>query len=232
MSIHSVKRSSSSRGWPTLLVPPTYEDFHDELDRPFLNVDNSRPIIQPMQPKIVERPRTSTLAPPKLKKAPSIMDMLGPPTTTNKPKAPRDPNLEKHNVMKRNMSVAKVLVSWDISLFSANANQLRTLLNYGDRSEYTYYIILTCLLLSLSLQLISGITLIVSEKFDLEDEDWSEYLNNAVVIQVFFIVIINVFISGFGVNVMSIKQFMDNKIRKEQTINFVNTTSIIARNHK
>lgn len=54
------------------------------------------------------------------------------------------------NTLKRNMTIAKGFM--DISLLSANANQLRSLLRFGDSKEATYYIILTGLLISLTLQ--------------------------------------------------------------------------------
>ena len=62
----------------------------------------------------------------------------------------RPPKPVDVNVMKRNMSVAKGFM--DISLLSANANQLRNLFSFGDSSSYNYYVILTGLLLSLILQ--------------------------------------------------------------------------------
>lgn len=142
-----------------------------------------------------------------------ILKAISPPPLVKKP--PRDPKLKKPNLMKRHMSIAKGFM--DISLFGANANQLRILLSFGDRDNYTHYVILASLLISLTVQLISGITLIVKEKFDLEDE-WSHYLNNVIVIQVFFIVLINVFLTGFGVSLISKEELVLIELRKNQTL--------------
>ncbi|XP_076060461.1 ninjurin-1-like [Oratosquilla oratoria] len=107
------------------------------------------------------------------------------------------------NIMKRNMSIAKGFM--DISLLSANANQLRHLLNFGNDYENTYYVIFTGLILSILLQLATGVILILKERFDIsvfEHKSQAELLNNITICFVFLILIINIFVSSLGVEVM------------------------------
>ena len=55
-------------------------------------------------------------------------------------------------------------------------------------------------------QLVTGILLIIKERFDLNKEDdheWCDRLNNLTVMFVFIILIVNVFVSSFGVDIMS-----------------------------
>ncbi|XP_064100423.1 ninjurin-2-like [Macrobrachium nipponense] len=106
------------------------------------------------------------------------------------------------NVMKRNMSVAKGFM--DISLISANANQLKNLLNNGDTSSASYYFVFTGIIASLAIQITTGVLLIVNERFNINDEDdkeWCDRLNDISVCLIFLVVVINVFVSSFGVSV-------------------------------
>lgn len=100
------------------------------------------------------------------------------------------------------MSVAKGFM--DISLISANANQLKNLLNNGDNSGASYYFVLTGIIASLAIQITTGVLLIVKERFNINDEDdkeWSDRLNDISVCLIFLVVAINVFVSSFGVSV-------------------------------
>ncbi|XP_042216590.1 ninjurin-1-like [Homarus americanus] len=106
------------------------------------------------------------------------------------------------NVMKRNMTIAKGFL--DISLLSANANQLRNVLNFGDTDSSTFYVVAIGIVVSLILQVLAGIILIVGERFDLNDkdhDDWSDRLNTIVMCIIFVVLLVNVFISSFGVDV-------------------------------
>ncbi|KAK8733475.1 hypothetical protein OTU49_006314 [Cherax quadricarinatus] len=106
------------------------------------------------------------------------------------------------NVMKRNMTIAKGFL--DISLLSANANQLRNIINFGDTESPIYYVVISGIIFSLVIQIVAGIILIVAERFDInqeEDDEWSDRLNTTVVCLVFIVVIVNVFISSMGIDV-------------------------------
>lgn len=108
------------------------------------------------------------------------------------------------NVMKRNMAIAKGFL--DISLLSANANQLKNVINFGDHESNLYYLVLTGIILSLILQVAAGVVLIVAERFDINNEEEQErgdYLNTVVTCLVFLVLIINVFVASLGVSVGS-----------------------------
>ncbi|XP_045606193.1 ninjurin-1 [Procambarus clarkii] len=106
------------------------------------------------------------------------------------------------NVMKRNMTIAKGFL--DISLLSANANQLRNIINFGDTDSSIYYLVLSGIIVSLILQVSAGIILIVAERYDLnnqDDDEWSDRLNTVVIALIFVVLLVNVFVSSLGVDV-------------------------------
>ncbi|CAL4099005.1 unnamed protein product, partial [Meganyctiphanes norvegica] len=116
------------------------------LQKTFTNMPLTRSRTMPAAPvRSATLPVNTPSKPPKS----AIAKMLSPPCLSI-PKADRDPTLHVHNAMKRNMSIAKGFM--DISLFSANANQLRIVLSYGDQNKYHYIINLTGLVISLLLQ--------------------------------------------------------------------------------
>ncbi|CAM4713385.1 unnamed protein product [Leuciscus chuanchicus] len=89
----------------------------------------------------------------------------------------------------------------DVALLMANASQLKAVLEQGP--EYTLYTALVTLIsLSLSLQVLVGILLIFIVKWNLNDEQKHLRLNvfeNITTSCIFIIVVINVFITAFGV---------------------------------
>ncbi|XP_047478666.1 ninjurin-1-like [Penaeus chinensis] len=104
--------------------------------------------------------------------------------------------------MKRNMTIAKGFL--DISLLSANANQLKNILNFGDVEKASYYIVLTGIITSLIFQLLAGVLLIIHERFDMNDDNEShagDFFNNLIVALIFAVLIINVFVASFGVDI-------------------------------
>ncbi|XP_037798782.1 ninjurin-1-like [Penaeus monodon] len=106
------------------------------------------------------------------------------------------------NVMKRNMTIAKGFL--DISLLSANANQLKNILNFGDIEKASYYIVLSGIITSLIFQLLAGVLLIIHERFDMNDDNEShsgDFFNNLIVALIFAVLIINVFVASFGVDI-------------------------------
>ncbi|KAK7079640.1 hypothetical protein SK128_016755 [Halocaridina rubra] len=108
------------------------------------------------------------------------------------------------NILKRKMSIAKGCL--DIGLLSANANQLRNVLNFGNRDSSLYYVVLVSIIISLILQVSAGVLLLISEKFDLEDDnevDIGDILNSVTTILVFVVLILNVFIASLGVDIAS-----------------------------
>ncbi|KAJ8400152.1 hypothetical protein AAFF_G00398460 [Aldrovandia affinis] len=89
----------------------------------------------------------------------------------------------------------------DVALLMANASQLKAVLEQGP--EFTLYTpLITLISLSLILQIIVGILLIFIVKWNLNDESKQFQLNvleNIVTGLIFIIVVINVFITAFGV---------------------------------
>ncbi|KAG5900008.1 hypothetical protein JTB14_009094 [Gonioctena quinquepunctata] len=89
----------------------------------------------------------------------------------------------------------------DLALFSANANQLRYVLESYSRHPYYYpSIVLICL--SLLLQIAVGVGLIWNATYNVKDEKeicLANKINNFTVLGIFLVTVINVFISAFGV---------------------------------
>lgn len=91
----------------------------------------------------------------------------------------------------------------DVALITANANQLRYLLEY-QRESNTFVLILSLIIISLSLQVAVGISLVFKGRFDIKGKSKSNIahkINNYVVVGVFLITIINVFIASFSITV-------------------------------
>lgn len=89
----------------------------------------------------------------------------------------------------------------DLALLSANANQLRYVLEARTRHPY-YYFSLTFIIASLIIQVIVGVGLVLSSRYNIKDQDdicKADRINNLTTVGILMIVIINVFVSAFGV---------------------------------
>uniref|UniRef100_A0A0N7ZCK5 Ninjurin-1 n=1 Tax=Scylla olivacea TaxID=85551 RepID=A0A0N7ZCK5_SCYOL len=111
----------------------------------------------------------------------------------------------------------------DLALLTANANQLRYVLESGKFGNpgANYYISLTLIGLSIAMQLIIGVALIFLGRYNVSREHHAQKadkLNNWVVLGVFIITVINVFISSFsiepfhGVDPVLLRKAMDSKM--------------------
>lgn len=103
------------------------------------------------------------------------------------------------NVYQQKKNLAQGMM--DLALLSANANQLRYVLESGGNHPY-YYPSLIFITLSLIFQIAVGIGLIVNSRYDVKDQDEickADRINNLTVIGIFLITIVNVFIASFGV---------------------------------
>lgn len=90
----------------------------------------------------------------------------------------------------------------DIALITANANQLRFIIEY-NRDSPTYIVALLLIAISLILQLAVGIFLIFKGRYDMKGEEKFKHantMNNYVVGGVFLITIVNVFVAAFSMN--------------------------------
>ncbi|XP_020789666.1 ninjurin-1 [Boleophthalmus pectinirostris] len=89
----------------------------------------------------------------------------------------------------------------DVALLMANASQLKAVMEQGP--DFTFYAVLIALIsISLILQILVGIVLIFIVKWNLNDENMHYRLNileNVATALVFVIVVVNVFITAFGV---------------------------------
>lgn len=89
----------------------------------------------------------------------------------------------------------------DLALLSANANQLRYVLQTDGRHPY-YYPSLTMIMFSLLIQIVVGIGLIWNSRYDVKVDAQmckADIANNWTVIGIFLVTVLNVFISSFGV---------------------------------
>ncbi|XP_058844413.1 ninjurin-1-like [Acipenser ruthenus] len=89
----------------------------------------------------------------------------------------------------------------DIALLMANASQLKAVVEQGP--SFSFYVPIVVLIsISLILQVVVGVLLIVIVKYDLNDENRQarlDLLNNIATGLVFIIVVVNIFITAFGV---------------------------------
>ncbi|KAG8007777.1 Ninjurin-1 [Nibea albiflora] len=89
----------------------------------------------------------------------------------------------------------------DVALLMANASQLKAVLEHGPGSSF-YVPLIALISISLILQILVGVLLIFIVKWDLNDESMHYRLNileNVATAFVFIIVVVNVFVTAFGV---------------------------------
>lgn len=89
----------------------------------------------------------------------------------------------------------------DLALVSANANQLRYVIESFTRHPY-YYFSLIFISVSLVIQVAVGVGLIMNSRYDVNDKREickADKINNMVTIGIFLITLVNVLISAFGV---------------------------------
>ncbi|XP_022113220.2 ninjurin-A isoform X2 [Pieris rapae] len=89
----------------------------------------------------------------------------------------------------------------DLALLSANANQLRYVLESATSHPY-YYPSLTFIAMSIVLQIAVGVGLIMNSRYNVKDDKdicKADKINNFTVLGVFLITIVNVFITSFSV---------------------------------
>lgn len=87
----------------------------------------------------------------------------------------------------------------DIALITANANQLRYLLEF-NRASPTFHITITLIILSLTLQVAVAMFLIFKGRYYVKGESKStnaKRVKNCVLFGVFLITVVNVFIASF-----------------------------------
>lgn len=96
----------------------------------------------------------------------------------------------------------------DIALITANANQLRFVMEF-NRGSSTFYLNMILISISILLQVGVGISLIFKGRLDLKGQSkhiHAKRINNFVVLGVFLVTIINVFIGSFTISGRNDKQ--------------------------
>lgn len=89
----------------------------------------------------------------------------------------------------------------DIALITANANQLRYIIEF-NRNSSTFYLIVFLISFSLLLQVGVGVALIFKGRLDIKGRSKdpnAKRINNYVVVAIFLVTIINVFIASFTI---------------------------------
>lgn len=103
------------------------------------------------------------------------------------------------NVYQHKKTLAQGMM--DLALFSANANQLRYVMDSFARHPY-YYPSMIFISISLILQVAIGVLLIWNATYNVKDEKEvcrANKINNYTVIGIFLVTVVNVFVSAFGV---------------------------------
>lgn len=103
------------------------------------------------------------------------------------------------NVYQHKKTLAQGMM--DLALISANANQLRYVLESYERHPY-YYFSLTFIIASLVFQVLVGVGLVFNSRYNVKNQDdicKADKINNLITVAILLITIINVFISAFGV---------------------------------
>jgi hypothetical protein len=119
---------------------------------------------------------------------------------TSYPVDPTNPDtIPSLNLYQQKKTIAQGML--DLALLSANANQLRYILEYKERNHY-YYVSLTLISLSLVLQILVACALVFKSRYNIDNEEEyinADRINNFITMGILFITIINVFTSAFGV---------------------------------
>lgn len=89
----------------------------------------------------------------------------------------------------------------DVALLMANASQLKAVMEHGTANNF-YAVLIALLSVSIIFQIVVGVLLIFIVKYDLNDAGKHrklDLLNNIATGLIFIIVVVNVFITAFGV---------------------------------
>ncbi|XP_076345511.1 ninjurin-1-like isoform X2 [Tachypleus tridentatus] len=121
------------------------------------------------------------------------------PATEEQPRVIRFSSILDPNSYATKKTIAQGML--DVALLTANASQLKYLLQMGERHEF-YHLMVTLISISIILQISAGLVMIVKSRFNINKE-WhhrrADILNNTLTWIIFAITILNVFISCFVV---------------------------------
>ncbi|XP_047520983.1 ninjurin-A isoform X2 [Pieris napi] len=117
----------------------------------------------------------------------------------DRPGSPIPGSIPDVNTYQQKKNLAQGMM--DLALLSANANQLRYVLESASSHPY-YYPSLTFIAMSIVLQIAVGVGLIMNSRYNVKDDKdicKADKINNFTVLGVFLITIVNVFITSFSV---------------------------------
>ncbi|XP_055527074.1 uncharacterized protein LOC129719704 [Wyeomyia smithii] len=145
---------------------------------------------------VAQRPKIGWMLtqPPEKPTAPALP---GPIPIVNSPNRQDVQNTELSNFVQKK-SIAQGMM--DLALVSANTNQLRYVIDIGQRHPY-FYTSIALIITSLVMQLIVGLALIYNSRFNIRKKremQSADRINDLSVIGVFLITLVNVFISTFN----------------------------------
>lgn len=103
------------------------------------------------------------------------------------------------NVYQHKKTLAQGMM--DLALLSANANQLRYVIEAREYHPYFYFSI-TFIVASLIFQVLVGIGLVLNSRYNIKEHAdicKADKINNLITVAILLITIINVFVSAFGV---------------------------------
>ncbi|CAL1287049.1 unnamed protein product [Larinioides sclopetarius] len=109
-----------------------------------------------------------------------------------------NPSLDA-NVYATKKTIAQGLL--DVALLTANASQLKYLIQAGKEHEF-YYVMMTLISLSIILQVLTGCMMLLIANTNLNEvkrQRRADNLNNAITIGVFLVAILNILISALGI---------------------------------
>merc|ERR1712141_890425 len=90
----------------------------------------------------------------------------------------------------------------DVALLTANASQLKYVLQVGENVHPFYHLMLALIIVSIVLQVIVGILFLVIGGLNINDDldqRTADILNDVITVLVFLITLVNIVINGFGI---------------------------------
>merc|ERR1719150_306325 len=96
----------------------------------------------------------------------------------------------------------------DVALLTANASQLKYVLQLGENVHPFYHLMLALIIVSIVLQVIVGILFLVIGGLNINDDPdqrTADILNDVITVLVFLITLVNVVINGFGIRTIDVQ---------------------------
>ncbi|GIY12047.1 ninjurin-1 [Caerostris darwini] len=89
----------------------------------------------------------------------------------------------------------------DLALLTANASQLKLLLKYNQEKSAIFFIHVSCICISVALQIVVGVMLILNSRYDINrpsHHSRADIINNLTVVGIFLITVVNVMAASFS----------------------------------